>query len=1095
MLQIYKASAGSGKTHTLTQDYLKLSFKYPDKFSRILAVTFTNKAAEEMKIRVIEELNNLIEKGKSAAHYKVISETYKNLSEKEIIAKSLKIRDRVLHNYSNFSISTIDSFVQRVVRAFAYEIKVPSGYKIEMDSAKVVEEITNMLFDNILTDKQLKKWLTQFAIYKVEQGKNWDFRDEIKKLAYEIFKEKFQSFKLDNQISIEQERENLNELLANIILIKKDFEEKMVKISEKSHKIISENGVNIDKLGRNFKTIANYLLVKINKSLDYEPNKTTLAALESEEAWYAKSASAKVKQTVLNVYPQLLTQLEDAFYLYQNEFPNYSTAKAVLQNFHSFGILNDISNLLPEYREKNNLLLISDTTVLLKKIIGGNEAPFIYEKIGTKFQNILIDEFQDTSGFQWFNFKPLVENSISNGFYNLIVGDIKQSIYRWRGGDWRLLLSGVKNDIGNNFLSETTLDTNWRSKRNIIDFNNAVFDLLPKVAQNSYNKELPTITEIDEEYQKVLTDAYNDTFQKLAPITAKTGGRVKINFIKTTPRNKAKKWREEITESIPETIDNLLKNKNYSPGDITILVRKNKEGKEIVNLLLDYMNKMPDAEKYDIISAESLFINNSPAVKILIYALKYLQNSEDNVNLTALIYEYQKLFFEDKIGLNQIFDSKNKHLLFDFLPEEFIKNYDSLKKVALYELIENLIAIFKLNTAQNEHPYLHTFQDVVLKYVKDEYSDLNNFLDWWNLKGSQISVNLSDKQDAVNVMTIHKSKGLAFKIVILPFLDWQLDHNHIIAPIIWCKPTQKPYDKFAYLPIKYGSNLTETHFQNDYFDEKLYAYMDAINMLYVAFTRPREELIAFAPTDGNDKITHISDLLYHTILNSHTEKTDDDNNKIIALKNYHNQEDDILEVKSGYKEIDTTKWKKDFREKTFQITDYPVFDWRNSLSIKTHSQDFFIESIKEVEAKVNYGKLMHEILSQVIVLEDIGDAVEDMIFTGKIDKTEANELKSKLRELLSIPQIKNWFSKDWKVRTEAEILSDTGEIKIPDRILFGENETVVIDFKFGEIRDEYKEQVAEYMKIVSQISPDKKVRGFLLYGNQKEVVEVFFDNA
>lgn len=1092
MLQIYKASAGSGKTHTLTQEYLKLSFKYPDKFSRIIAVTFTNKAAEEMKVRIIEEINNLISKGKKSAHYKIIKETYPEFSEAQIVNQASKIRDRILHNYSNFAISTIDSFVQRIVRSFAYEIKVPAGYKIEMDSQKVIEDITEMLFNKISDNKQLQKWLTQFALYKIEQGTNWDFREDVKKLAYEIFKEKFQSFKTTTEdVDLEEEKNNLNNLLKEIIEIKKDFEAKMKEVSVKTNKILSENGILRDKLGRNFKTITNYLTVKITEKQEFEPGKTVLKALESEENWFAKSAKSNIKEQVMSVYSQLSELLDYTINLYQEEFSSYLTAKKVLSNFHSFGILNDISNILPEYREANNLLLISDTTVFLKKIISGNNAPFIYEKIGTKFQNILIDEFQDTSGFQWFNFKPLIENSLGSGFFNLIVGDIKQSIYRWRGGDWRLLLTEVKKDIGENFIRETSLDTNWRSKKNIIDFNNSVFKQLPEVAQNFYNKDFSTNnSSIKNEYDSVLTSAYLDTYQKVAPINGKEGGRVKINFIKVKKSEKGKKWRENIRILIPETIDTLLKEQNYRPGDITILVRTNKEGKEIVDLLLDYINNTPDAKNYDIISSDSLFINNSSSVKIIILALKYLHNKEDQVNLTNLIFEYQKIINDKKLDLHYIFDSKNKQDLFSFLPEEFIEKYDELQKIPLYELVENLISIFKLNNYEQEYPYLHSFQDSVLKYVRDEYSDLHNFLQFWDTKGNTISVNISDKQDAVNIMTIHKSKGLAFKVVLLPYLDWRLDHSPTISPIIWCKPDREPYNKFAFLPVKYNSQIADTHFNKDYFDEKLYAFMDAINMLYVAFTRPIEELIVMTPTDKESKeLTYISDLLYNTIVNSDIDFKNDENN-IISLNKYYNAENFICEIDVDYEKININKYKKQETEKSFSLDYYPVFDWRKNISVKSHAGEFFIESIKYVEDKVNYGNLMHEIFSKIIVKSDINDAIQDMIFAGKIDSKEKAVLIAKLKEIIAIPEVNDWFSDKWTVKNESEILTSTGEIKIPDRIIFGEDETIVIDFKFGEVRNEHQEQVLEYMKIISEISPDKKTRGFLLYGDKKIIKEV-----
>ena len=1117
MLQIYKASAGSGKTHILTQDYLKLSFKYPNKFSRILAVTFTNKAAEEMKERIISEINNIIEKGSKAAHYKIISEKYKELTEYEIQQKALFIRNNILHNYSQFAISTIDSFVQKIVRAFAFEIKVPGAFKIEMDNEKVINDITDILYNKIADNKDLQKWLSKFALYKIEQGKNWDFRDDIKKLSYEIFKEKFQAIRTNKRTNDEKklsdssklpnsqtsEHSNLNDLLNKTFAIKNGFENKMKEIANSAIKIIDEKQINISALGRNFKTIANYLTNKIIYKNDYEPIKTIYNALESEDNWYAKKAKSNVVETILDIYPQFSDLLEQAVTLYETDFPAYLTAKNVISNFHAFGVLNNIADILPEYRADNNLLLISDTTLLLKNIISNNETPFIYEKTGTKFQNILIDEFQDTSGFQWHNFRPLINNSLANGFFDLIVGDIKQSIYRWRGGDWKLLLIEVQKNISSNFINEETLSTNWRSKKNIIDFNNSIFKHVPEIAQKEYNTDFPnnqnscqTPLKVSDNYkgeigyEKILTSAYSDTYQYLSPKTPKTGGRVKINFIRVIKKaDKQKKWRENINKLIPQTIDDLLKNKNYTAGDITILVRKNKEGKEIVDLLLDYQNNTTGAENYNIISGESLFINNSPSVRLLICCLKYILNNKDIINTTSLIYEYQKISQETTQDLHEIFDSRNKNDLTKFLPTEFLENINEFRKYSIYELVETLIPIFSIQLQDEEYPYIRTFLDTILSFVKDEYSDLHNFINYWEEKKNKISISLSDKQDAVNIMTIHKSKGLAFKIVIIPFFDWRLDHNPIIAPIIWCKSDKEPYKNYSFLPIKYKSELTQTYFQNDYYDEKLYAYMDAINMMYVAFTRPVEELIIMAPTDGTKKNEYISDLLFNAIWNDNQEITEDDK-KYLPLSNFYDKENFIFENSIGYNHTDTKKFEKQQKYNNFAIDELPTNDWRKSISIQSHATDFFIESIKYIEEKVNCGNLMHEIFSKIITINDIDNAIQEMIFAGKIDSKERETLKNKFSEIISLPEVKEWFTDKWQVKPEAEILSSAGEIKIPDRILFGKHEIIVIDFKFGEVRKEYKNQLKEYMQIISEFETRKKISGYLLYGNQKKIVEV-----
>ncbi len=614
-LQIYKASAGSGKTHLLTQSFLKLAFESPDSFSKILAVTFTNKAAEEMKTRIIEEINNIIDHRADSPHYNHLKECFKEKSENRIIEDAVLIRDNLLHSYSRFNVSTIDSFVQKVIRAFSYEISVSSNYDLELDTEKVLSDLTDLLYRKITIDKELQKWLIKFAEYKIDEGKSWDFRKEIVNLAYEIFKEQFQSIKSFSKEHKESDgKELLNKLLSELMKIKNSFEKKMNSISENADDIIKRAGIiNPKEYGAKFNTIINYLTVNL-KIRKYEPLKTVFSALDGFDNWYAKSADEELVSAIHSVFEPLYTCVENAVKLYNTENSMYLSAVNTIRHFHSFGILKDISDLLPEYRNDNNLLLISDTTMMLKEIIGNNDAPFIYEKIGNRFKYILIDEFQDTSGFQWANFKPLIENSLSEGMFNLIVGDIKQSIYRWRGGDWKLLLKGVKKDIGEAMIEEKSLDTNWRSKKNIIDFNNSFFETAPHYLQNQYNKELETIGDDailkdmkSKGYGSILKDAYSDNYQNLPDLKGKTGGRVKVQFIKNSGRSSAA-YKETVSELMPETINFLLKNKNYEARDIAVLVRTNRQGKEVVDMLLNYQENSPGAVNYEIISAESLFI-------------------------------------------------------------------------------------------------------------------------------------------------------------------------------------------------------------------------------------------------------------------------------------------------------------------------------------------------------------------------------------------------------------------------------------------------------------------------------------------------------
>jgi ATP-dependent exoDNAse (exonuclease V) beta subunit len=399
------------------------------------------------------------------------------------------------------------------------------------------------------------------------------------------------------------------------------------------------------------------------------------------------------------------------------------------------------------------------------------------------------------------------------------------------------------------------------------------------------------------------------------------------------------------------------------------------------------------------------------------------------------------------------------------------------------------MSIFKLDMQIEEFPYLRTLQDAVLEFTRNEYSDIDKFLGWWDEKGNKISIQLSDKQDAVTIMTIHKSKGLAFKVVIIPFCDWELDHNAFIAPIIWCKTENEPFNKFNFLPVKYKKELAQTVFQQDYFDEKLYAQMDALNMLYVAFTRPEEELIVFAPTDESEKVSQVADLLYQTVQKSNENFTEN-NKKYISLLNFFDKNNVILSVDDGYNEIDKDKFLRESSDNAFPLNEYPNFDWRQKISLVSHADDFFIKSIQFIEDKVNYGTLMHKILSRIETSADIEEVIEEMRSTGIVDFEEAKNLKTKITKIISRPTVIDWFSNKYKIKKESGILTSKGEIRIPDRILFSESEVIVIDFKFGEIRIEYEDQLLEYMQIVSEIEPTKKVKGFIYYADKAKPVEI-----
>ena len=1092
-LQIYKASAGSGKTYLLTLNYLKAAFKSPDNFSRILAVTFTNKAAEEMKTRILDKLNEIVQKGKNADYYSEILKENNLKDETSLIKRAKSVQDQILHNYSAFHVNTIDSFVQKIIRAFAFEMNLNSSYDVELDTNKVIDELTEMLYASVSDNKDLQNWLIQFANSKTDDNKNWDFKNDIKRLAKELFKERFQELYSSGIQNFD--KQELSDYLKNLYKIKNAFETQMSRLAEQYKKVIESTGIDYTALGAKFKTISNHFLKKIALEKKYDDLIPTIVkAREGIENWHAKTVAKEIISDIILVYDKLSSLLEKYFQLFETEHENYYTAKQIIANFHSFGIINDLAGFLPDYRSENNVLLISDTTLLLKEIIGNNDAPFIYEKIGNRFQNILIDEFQDTSGFQWENFKPLIINSLSMGFKNLIVGDIKQSIYRWRSGDWKLLLSGVKNDIGTNFIEDKTLDTNWRSLENIVAFNNTLFNILPQILQNKYNEKLEEIKNLnvrkilkEQNYDRMLIDAYSKQNQKVPEGKETKGGKVKIYFLEKD------EYKEKLDEKFPEIIDKMIKNGLKNPKDIGILVRENKQAKEISELLTQYQNEVPDRAMYKIISGDSLYIENSSAVKILIASIKYIDNPKDKINLAQLIYEYQKLI-QEVPNTNKIFLSLEDESYKQFLPEKFFDEFPVFSQKELFELSEQLISIFNLQDKTSEFAYLKTFQNSIAEFTRRRYSDLSEFIEWWNEKGKNTSVQISDKTNAVTIMTIHKSKGLSFDTVMMPYTSFDFDHNSFKAPILWAKAEKSPFNRFSFLPVKYSGRLAQTIFRKDYFDEMLYSYTDAVNLLYVAFTRAENELIAFSSFDKpnpkskkDSSVKNTGNALYQIVNQNITARVGKQGGTV-NFSDYYDKETKIFNYSINHNpkknEIEKDKINLDFYEEK-----YPNNQWQNKLKLKYNSENFMIESIPEIEEKVNHGKLMHLIFQNIITVKDVEKSVMLQHYEGVLTLTEAEELIKNIIEIISGKVTKHWFDGTYEVINEDALLTVKGNIRIPDRVLISEKEIIVIDFKFGKHHEKYKDQIIEYKQLLKDYYK-LPVQSFLYYPENKKIIEV-----
>lgn len=1080
-LTIYKASAGSGKTFKLTEEYLWLLFKYPENYRRILAVTFTNKATAEMKNRILGELNKLA-KGTESKYLQGLKEEFK-LSESEIRQKANEILTLLLHDFSKFSVSTIDKFFQKIIRSFTREVGIQPGYSIELNQSEILTKVVDGLLMDLDENKDLRTWLSNLASDNIEQGGKWDFKNEILKLSFEIFKESYKAF--DQKVVAKMADKNfLKNYLNELQQIKAKFENFLIENAKTAIDFIQSNGLETEDFKWGNSGVPNYFN-KIIQNKVFEPTTRTLKGTEDFKEWVTdKSPKKDIIEDVLN--NGLFDLLVESVEYYQKNNIEYHSSVEILKYIHTLGILSDVSKKLREYCEENSIFLISDAAKLLQIIIDNNDSPFIYEKTGSIYKHFMIDEFQDTSKIQWENFRPLIGNSLAQGSKNLVVGDIKQSIYRWRNGDWEILSDKIQNDFAQYEPESKTLNTNWRSKKNIIDFNNAVFCYSSQILQQEFNGDFQESDNSTNPYETKISEAYEDVFQNIPPNNGKDGGYINHTFI---PKKEDDSWQDEVKLRLPKIIEN-LQEKGYHLNDIAILVRSAKEGQAIANTLIDYKNLNTSKYKFDFISNDSLFLANSSLVKFIVAILEYILDPKDEINLSFIAYEYNQYLCtdQDNIDLHELLrnhkNDENKDWLTNLFPVEFIESVDQIKQLPIYELIDRITRLFNLNEIKTELPFLKSFLDIVLDFSKKSASDIHTFINWWNEDGQKKTLSVSENQDAIRILTIHSSKGLEFKNVIIPFCDWNIDHKGHQTNILWCKTDEEPFNKLDLIPVKYSKALINTVFEHEYQKEKLHAYVDNLNLLYVAFTRAEENLFCFSPFKEKSKpAASIGNLLHFTYENSMNYPS----SKIVI--DFTEHWDSELKIFESGELKQNTNAKKELPDE-FELDRFESFDIKNKLRLKLHDNSFFTGKESAPFEKVNYGKVMHEIFENIRIEKDVSQAIDKLIFEGKLSPSKKPDIRQKIDEIFKNDQIKGWFNGSWTIRNEAEIILQNGKTARPDRVISNNEKTIVIDYKFGEQEEEkHHKQVKSYINILSKME-SKEVEGFLWYVDLNRVVEV-----
>jgi len=1039
--QVYNASAGSGKTFTLVKEYLKILLLSTNiyKFQQILAITFTNKAAAEMKERVIENLHSFSNKEKNDMLPVICSET--NLTEETVFNRSQLILNAILQNYSAFSITTIDSFTHKLIRTFAHDLHLPMNFEVEMDAESLLNEAVDVVISKIGEHKELTDLLVNYSLQKLDDDKAWDISKELKTFAKIILNENHaKHLKALNNISI-QEFKLLKEKLQKE---NKKIEGEFLEIGNKGLGIISESGVDDkDFYYSQFPKHFNALTISYKKASFFDQN--TFKKNIIEETFYSKSKSSSIKNAIDAVIPQLVTLYNESELLFQQKTLN----DLILNSLIPLAVLNYINSALEEIKSENNILLNAEFNQKINDTIKNEPAPFIYERLGEKFRYYFIDEMQDTSELQWKNLIPLIDNVISSeneaGEQGklLLVGDAKQSIYRWRGGkaeQFIALSSDKKNKENNPFQVEKTqanLETNFRSYSEIINFNNSFFKHISKFLNN-------------ESFSNLFLEGNNQNSTK------KEGGYVQLSFVEKQKND------EERNLVYPKKVLEIIQklDSSFDKNEVCVLVRTRKQGIEVANYLSE--------NGIEIISSETLLLGTSSKVRFIIDLLNVLQNplnKEYKIKLLYFLFEYLKIegqkhsFFSEFINLTnlQFFEALRKHHVFF--------NYNEFIQSPFYESIEYIIRSFNLVTESDSN--IQFFLDVIFEFQQKKQVSLNGFLEYWELKKDKLSLVAPETKNAVRIMTIHKAKGLEFTVVIYPY---NIEIYRQINPTVWYSYNQTSSIKSILINANNKLNYVGEQGENLFKQQREELELDNFNILYVALTRPIEQLYIVSEKNSSEKteenLKHSSGLFI---------------NFLKGLNIWDSKKNDY--IFGDKKRINIPKI---VENKTTTQNSFITNSWKNhNISIVANSS--LLWETEQGKA-IGYGNLIHEILSKIKTKNDIHDVVNKYVYKGEITKFQQNEITAILNKIVNHEQLHTYFEQNNHVFNEQEIVTSDKKIIIPDRLVVKENKVTIIDYKTGKPDKKYHTQISNYAKTLENLnySIEKKL---LVYINSEISVE------
>ncbi len=1050
LFKVFRSSAGSGKTFALVKEYLKfcLSTENPFYFSRILAITFTNKASGEMKDRLISTLK------KAKDQDSVLNEPLLAACQKEInlempvfIKRCKSVLSSLLHSYGDLSISTIDKFMLKVIRSFSRDLKLPLNFEVDMQQNRLLERVISQLLSDIGHNDASDKILFDYAKWKIEEGKSWKLEDDLHRSASSLYKEGADKY-LDRIKDVDFR--TYLELISTYVQENEIFKQNVTGIAQKAVELIESNELEVSEFYRGKYGYAYFFYVLSSGEIK-PPNSYHLNALE-KETLYGGSIPLDKKDRIITLTPQLIELSNHLLDHFAEGWMDFSARRMLLKHLPAQSLFGKIDQLIDQLKTEENLINISDFNSLISNVVMNDFIPFIYERIGERYNHIMVDEFQDTSIMQFQNLLPLIDESLAKGYQNMIVGDAKQSIYRFRSAEVeqfsqmpQIELEEFQDDLNHARLEslqrnfkEEPLNTNWRSSAEIIRFNNDFFASIMKLDRIA-------------ERNKLIFNGH----EQLVPQSADPGGYVELR--KVQGKLAAEKDLENKV-AVKEIIENALA-LGYNYSDMAILCFSNDQLSELARFLSE--------ENVPLISAEALKLEHSAPVDFLIYLLYWI---EDNSNNEARAHIFSFLFDQGKIKGDRVeieleYISKNgKGLAQLFADRQLPLPTACQSHENLLQWTERQIRAYQLNKSYD--PYLQFFEEYVFEFVNRQKGSTKDFLQLWELDKESLSIELSGKGNAVQLMTIHKSKGLEFPIVILPYANYKVNSK---PSHIWVENLPKPADEKGLDVglLSYHSDMENSDYQQKYEAEKIKREGDILNSIYVAFTRAVEQLYILSeePPISKDSMS------LPILLDVFKEEMEENGSKYIRGK---------ATARSKKKEAASDQ---DF----LVLNYYPSSAWNSKVSLSLEMKSQWKEE-EEMSPRA-YGTLLHEILSKVHTANDRHKVVEEYILNGKLDQDMAKEINAQLDRLFSRKEVSFFFDPSWKINNERSFLSSEAEILRPDRLGENESDLYILDYKSGDRRSADEDQLKKYVSEISKIS-SKKVMGYLLYLKEEELVKV-----